>query len=289
MADWYKKGLINKEYVGAASWGTPEERWVNGECGVGDFIYTGDEMMKASAAVSDVNPDPDFQLQAITTPKLNASDDWSDIHLRNTQDKIRAGNSMGFTTKALDNIEIACKFWDYAWTEEGKAASNWGPTLGDYGDTDATYYIDEADENGDGHVECYQPWLMETLGNVTYVQYKVAVHNGPTYSIWSREWCALSERQIEYQDIWNRVGNEYVLPEGLTLTKDEGDQNASILADCNTAWVEWLGAVVTGEKSADTFPDIVAQIEGMGIQTCIDNYQAALDRYNARISYMNAE
>ena len=289
MADWYAKGLINKNYIGDNSWNTPQDRWANSEVGIGDFIYTNDEMFKASAATSELMPNPDFMIQALTAPKLNASDDWSDVHFRNTQDKIRAGNSMGITTAALDNIELACKFWDYAWTDEGKTASNWGPTVGEKGDTNATYYIDEADSNGDGHKECYQPWLMETLGNnVTQIQYKVAVHNGPTYSIWSREWCALTERQMEYQNIWNRAGNDYVLPEGLTLTKEEGDAASTIVANADTTAKEWLVAVITGEKSADTWETEVLQvIEGYGIHDAEAYRQAALDRYNARISYIN--
>lgn len=289
MADWYAKGLINKNYVGENSWGTPQDYWANSEVGIADFIYTNDEMFKAAAAVSELQPEPDFMIQALTAPKLNASDSWSDIHFRNTQDKIRAGNSMGITVAALPNIELACKFWDYAWTDEAKIASNWGPTVGEKGDTNATYYVDEADSNGDGHKECYQPWLMERLSNnVTYVQYKVAVHNGPTYSIWSREWSALSTRQMEYQNIWNEAGNDYVLPEGLTLTKEEGDAASSIIANADTTAKEWLVAVITGEKSADTWEtEVLSVIEGYGIHEAEGYRQAALDRYNARIAFIN--
>lgn len=289
MADWYAKGLINKNYIGDNSWGTPQDRWVNSEVGYGDFIYTNDEMFKAAAAGSEVMPDPDFMIQAVSAPRLNASDSLSDIHFRNVQDKIRAGNSMGITVSALDNIELACKFWDYAWTDEGKIASNWGPTVGEKGDVNATYYVDESDANSDGHKECYQPWLMEKCGNnVTNVQYKVAVHNGPTYSIWSREWCALTPRQMEYQNIWNAVGADYVLPEGLTLTKEEGDLASTIVTNSDSTAREWLIAVITGEKSADTWEtEVLSVIEGFGIHDAEGYYQAALDRYTARISYIN--
>ena len=287
MADWYAKGLINTDYVAAAAYGTPQDKWVNGEVGVGDFVYTTDEMFAASAAISDTNPDPDFRLQAITSPKKDASQDWSDIHFRNTQGKIRPGNSMGITVSALPNIELACKFWDYAWTDEGKVRSNWG-SIGEKGDTNTISYIDETDANGDGHVECYQDWTMQKYGNVSQVQTKCAVHNGPTYSIWSREWCTLSPRQIEYQNIWNRAGDDWVMPEGLTLTVDEGTENASIVASADSTWHEWLAAVVTGAKSADTYQaEVYDVIKSFGIDTAIANYQAALDRYNERIEFMN--
>ena len=287
MADWYAKGLINKGYIAEAAVITPQDFWVNGQVGVGDFVYTTDEMYKASAAISELQPDPDFELQALTAPKKDASQDWSDIHHRNTQGKIRPGNSMGITVSALPNIELACKFWDFAWTEEGKVRANWG-TIGEKGDVNSTSYIDETDANGDGHVECYQDWAMaECSNNVSYVQTKYAVHNGPTYSIWSREWCTLSPRQIEYQYIWDRAGDDYVMPEGLTLTVDEGTECSTILANANSTWHEWLAAVITGSKSADTFQtEVVDVINGFGIDTAVAHYQAALDRYNARIQYM---
>lgn len=286
MADWYAKGLIHKDYIAAASWSTPEERWVNSETGVGDFIYTNEAQFATAAAVSDLMPDPDFDLAAIPSPKLNESDDWSDIHIRNTQPKIRNGNSMGITTQCSD-LDIAFGYWNHVWSEEGKHASNWGSIEGEYGDTNAHYYVDPTDANGDGHVECYQPWMMEKWNNVTYVQVKFAVHNGPTWSIWSREWCTLSPEELEYQDQWNLVADDYVWPEGVTLTATEGEQASSIVSTCNTQVNTWVAEVITGVKSVDTYEtEIVPFLNENRIDEATGYYQAALTRYNTRIEYM---
>ena len=288
MADWYAKGLINTDYIGTASFTTPDDKWINGEVGIAEFVYTADVMYANAAATSDLNPSPDFRIQALTNPKKDASQDWSDIHFRNNSTKVRSGNSMGITVSALPNIELACKFWDFAWTDEGKVRSNWG-TIGEKGDTNSISYIDETDANGDGHVECYQDWILqECNNNVSYVQVKCAVHNGPTYSIWSREWCTLSERAINYQYIWDRAGADWLMPDGITLTADEGAEASTIVANANSVWHEWLAAVITGTKSADTFQtEVVDVINGFGIDTAVAHYQAALDRYNKRIEYMN--
>ena len=285
IADWYAKGLVNTEYVATNSWSTPEDRWVNSECGVGDFVYTGDKLLAASAAISELQPSPDFKLSAIASPKLDASMDWSDIHLRNNQDKIRSGNSMGITTQCND-LELACKYWNYAWSEEGIEASNWGPKEGPEGDTSATYFVDPTDANGDGHVECYQPWLMEKYNNVTNVQVKVACHNMSTYSIWSREWCTLEPYQIEYCNIWDQVAADYVWPEGVTLTTDEGTRASTIMNNCNTIANEWAAAVITGEQSIDTWEAMTEQLKTNQIDEAVACYQAALTRYNDRIQYM---
>ena len=287
MQDWYNKGLIHNAYVATASFSTPEDRWANSEVGVGNFIYTNLPTLRAAAANSSLQAEPDFNLSALTTPKLTADQSWDDIHLRNNQDKIRNGNSMGITT-GCKNLELACKFWDYAWTDEGKIASNWGPVLGDEGDTTATYFIDESDSNHDGHKECYQQWQMDYYGNVTNIQYKVAVHNGPTYSIWSREWCMLTEQEIEYQNIWNRVKGDWVWPEGVTLTTQEGNDSSSPIANAQSACNEWLVEVITQNKSVDTYEtELVPQLESMGIADALQLYQNALSRYYARSQYID--
>ncbi len=289
MADWYAKGLINKNYIAENSWSTPEQYWVNSQIGVGEMMYTQDKMYAASAAISELNPDPNFAISPLAGVKKNASDDWSDIKLRNSQDKIRPGNSMGITTGCTDDeIELACRFWDYAWTDEGITAANWGPYEGPEGDTNTTYFVDENDSNGDGHKECYQAWQIAKYGNVSQTQAKVAVYNGPVYCIWSREWCALDSDQMKMPGVWGQPSNEWKLPEGVTLTSDEGNSASSIVANCNTVVNEWLAAVITGVKSADTFQaEVVAQCESLGIHEAEGYYQAALDRYFARANYMD--
>ncbi len=287
IADWYAKGLVNTEYVATSSWATPDDRWVNGQCGVGDFVYTNDKMLAASAALSELQPDPDFALSAITTPKVDASMDWSDIHLRNRQDKVFSVNSMGISTQCND-LELACKYWDYAFTEEGIEAANWGPYEGPEGDASATYFVDPTDANGDGHQECYQPALMEKYGNnVTNVQVKVSSFLTPGYRIWSREWCTLEKYQIEYCNTWDKVGIEYVWPDGVTLTAQEGNDASVILANCNTIANEWAANVITGVESIDTWEAMCQRLKDNKIDEAVACYQAALARYNDRIQYMD--
>lgn len=289
MADWYSKGLIHTGYLAENSWGTPEDRWINSEVGAGEFVYTLADLFASSAATSSLQPEPDFKLTAITTPKLNADDDWSDIHVRQTNDRVRSSFSMGITTDCSD-VDLACRFWDYAWSEEGKLASNWGPYEGPEGDTNATYFVDETDANGDGHKESYQPWLMEKYDSVTYVQYKVAAMEGPTYSIWSREWSLLDEGQVEFTRVWDRAGADWVWPEGVTLTNTEGDIASTIIANCNTAFSEWCAEVITGRKSADTYEtELLPRLESMDVDRAVQQYQNALDRYYERTKFIKTD
>ncbi len=288
IAEWYAQGLVNRNYIADASFATPEDRWGNGEVGVGQFCYVNDKSFAAAAANSAVNPDPNFRLAAIATPKLNASDDLAtDIHINTATCVVYPNFSLGITS-ACSDIELACKWLDYQWTEEGIHACNWGPYEGEEGDAEATYYVDPTDANGDGHQECYQPWLLAKYPSIFLVQMKVGRHIAPNYTIWSREWSALDQYQIEYTSIWDQAGRDWVWSSAVTLTADEGAEASSILTNCNTAFNEWAAQVITGEKSVDTYDtELVPMIEGMNAARAVEIYQAALERYQARSQYLD--
>ena len=288
MAEWYAEGLINTNYVADAAFAIPEDRWVNSEVGSGEFIYTMADMFAASAATSELQPDPDFSLVAIATPKQNASDDWAtDYHVRNgTPERVNPGNSMGISTQCSD-VELACRYWDYVWSNEGIHAANWGQIEGAEGDTNAHYYVDPTDANGDGNLEVYQPWMMEKYQNPTYIQTKFCVHNGPTYCIFNREWCVTPQRLIDFTTTWNEVGADYMWPASVTLTADEGASASGILANCNTAVNEWIASVITGAQSVDTYDTLVGTIQSMNIEEAVGYYQAALSRYSDRRQYLD--
>ncbi len=288
MADWYAKGLINKNYISDAASRASEARWVNGDIGLGEFVYTQAGLFASTAAVSELNPDPDFKLVAIATPKLTEDMDIAtDVHVRQTHDLIRANYSTGVTTQVAD-IEVVAKYFDYIYSDEGTIAANWGPYEGEKGDVNATYYADPDDENGDGHLYSYQPWMLEKYGSVSNIQYKVASYMGSSLSIWSREWCVLTEEEINFTRVWDQAGCDWMWPLGVTLTSEEGAEASAILTSCNTAVGEWMAAVITGVKSADTYEtELVPMLESQDIARAEELYQNALDRYADRAGFMD--
>ena len=288
IAEWYAEGLVNPNYIADAGMYAGEDRWANSEVGIGEFCYTTDRTYAAAAAKSELLPSPDFALTAIPTPRLNATDDLKkDIHVCETVSIVNPGFSLGVTT-ACSNIELACKWLDVQWTEEGKHAANWGPYEGEKGDVNATYYIDETDANGDGHVEVFQPWMREKYnGNQIFLEAKFVRFIAPNYTIWSRSWSSIEKHQIEYMEIWAQTGTDWMWPSGVTLTSDEGDEASSILTNCNTAFAEWSAKVITGEKSIDTYDtELVPMLQSMNIDRAVELYQAAYDRYMARVQYL---
>lgn len=260
MADWYAKGLIDKDSVTTSEFQATTEDAATGKVGVHDYVYTFSSMIKISST------DPDYHLVALTTPALDGKS-YDDIHVRQTQSWIRAGNSMGITT-SCENMEIACKYWDYFFTDDGILLSN-------YGTEDFSFEYD-----ADGNPQYTEMAL--SLNNITYTQTKYALHNYPVYTIWSRELAPLDADQKEAEAIWCKVGDEYVMPEGVTLTDVEGAEHSEIKSTLDTFVAENVAHFITGNKSFDEFDAFLDQITKLNVARAIELQQIALDRYYSR-------
>ena len=62
------------------------------------------------------------------------------------------------------------------------------------------------------------------------------------------------------------------------ITQDFGPALSAYPVSVN----EMVARIITGAVSIDEWDSVVAEIESMGIEECIEVQQAALDRYNAR-------
>lgn len=62
-------------------------------------------------------------------------------------------------------------------------------------------------------------------------------------------------------DAWDRVGCDWVFPQNAALTHDESVGVSSALDNCAIAANEWLTKVIVGEKSVDSYPELIEQLE----------------------------
>ena len=90
--------------------------------------------------------------------------------------------------------------------------------------------------------------------------------------------------QLEAREIWSdHVESRYDLPKALTLTAEESELFSKNMADIASYTSESILKMLTGEMDIDRdYGTFVDTIYSMGLQDCIDCYQAALTRYNAR-------
>lgn len=94
----------------------------------------------------------------------------------------------------------------------------------------------------------------------------------------------MTQQQLEAREIWSdHVESRYDLPKALTLTAEESELFSKNMADIASYTSESILKMLTGEMDIDQdYGTFVDTIYSMGLQNCIDCYQAALTRYNAR-------
>ena len=83
--------------------------------------------------------------------------------------------------------------------------------------------------------------------------------------------------------IWgsNKDG-AYNIPEAVEMTADEGDEFNTYFSDIATLCRQYTVQFITGTKDLSEIDSFQEQLDGMGVDTCCEIYQAAYDRYNNR-------
>jgi len=265
MNQWYSEGLIDQNFVSNADFNDrflPVNYAATDRLGAGVCTwaqsYDGLHILFFATDNADINFAP------VVAPVLKEGDT---MHFRFTTSEIL--NPWVITT-ACKNPEIAVKFLDWCYTEEGSRLIN-------YGIEGETYTMVDG-----------SPRFMD------FILYNEDGYDAPTmFTAYTWEDCpGLNEYERGYQNVdphllsacnvWNSCSDDYLLPNGLSLTADEAKQKTRVMADIETYVYETIPKFITGDESLDKFDAFVEQIKAMGIADIIKIQQAALDRYQNR-------
>ena len=252
MHDWYDKGYMMKDFVGKdtrdmliadkalVSWASDS--------------LSGDELV-ASGHVSN----PDFYLMPCPHPVLNKGDK---VHYRLTATTVDQPTAIATSCKTP---ELAVKWLDYMFSEEGQFFCN-------YGVEGVTY------EMVNGKPE-YTDLITHNDVSVTntleaYILFCCTVNTNPSL--------AFSPSKVLCNQVWSDSPCDQVLPKALVRTSDETARYAAVMTDVETYVSENVAKFIMGTRSLDEFDDYVQVIESTGIADATAIQQAALDRYNGR-------
>ena len=271
LVEWTQAGYIDPDNAGRTTgWYTDFPLLVSGEAAIMPTLYTMFDLISAMGA--DV---PDFKLTHVDVPKLHAGD------------KQRVGNfAINLTTLggSITCVSTACKdiptilhWFDWFFTAEGTMLTNYGIEGESYDLVDGepvwTAYISN---NPDGYTKAQMQGLYQVHSYIVQ------------HYDFTRAGSGLSDAAMEYQNIWASdfdYDNFYTLPgqNALSLTAEESEDIGSRESDIRTYVEEYTALVVAGQKDLEsTWDAYVANVEAMGVQECIDIYQAAYDRFLAR-------
>jgi putative aldouronate transport system substrate-binding protein len=212
------------------------------------------------------NTEQQAVITAVAAPKVDPEDTV----------KIRANNFRigGYITVSADceYPEIALKWLDYLFSEEGALLCN-------YGIEGETF-----EYNAEGKPE-FNDTVKNNPNGLSFSQ-AMAYYTMPPSCVclqdWTRELSSVPAKDILSYDIWGVTTTENNIPAGVTMTSDESKEYAKIMADITALVNEKTNHFITGIEPLENFGKFVEQIESLGIERAIAIRQAALDRFLSR-------
>lgn len=263
MNQWYSEGLVDPDFPGYVDPFASGQDMVNsGTTGAWDW---------AAAMHGDLWPalnNGEGTFVGVTSPVKNEGDAY---HLRRRNDY--SGGYILFISTAAEengNLEAAAKWIDYNYTLDcgylwtfGEYALDW-----EYNEEGVPAYTDHYYNNPEGK-SIYAGMKMQSNGSHVY--------------IWWREFDTTSESCMASYHTWQDSSDAaYNIPSGIALTTEEGENYASRYSDIQTYVQENIPLFIRGDRSLEEWDEFVAALYQLGLQDCIDIYQNAFDRYNAR-------
>ena len=266
---WHEDGLLDPDYA-SIDGDTIAAKAAAEEIGAwgGSYSY----FQKINAALDG----KEYTWTAVKNPVANKGDEYA-YFLTNA---LPTGTGTGVTT-ACKNPEVACRFMDYLYSEEGMIFMNFGYSKGEDASSDAAYYVDE---NGDcRYTDLY---MNGPEGMVEYARrFSPGIVGGcPGYKLAQAGRDRNSQIMRDAEDIWRNGSNEdwWCLPV-LSATAEETEEftdlNSAISTYCGEMYFKFITGEVDLEKGWDEYIDT---LKGMGVEDMIAIKQAQLDRFNAR-------
>ncbi len=186
---------------------------------------------------------------------------------------------MGYGSAAISasckEPELAAKFLDYAYTDEGHMLYNFGVEGTSYNMVDGKpVYTDLIMKNPDGLT------VSQAMGKYMRVNY-----SGPF--VQDKEYIMQYYGREQQQTALNNWMSDYeanqpgILPP-LTFTTEESSEANTLLNDVNKYKSTEVTSFIAGKRDMSTYDDYVAQLKKLGADRIVEIYQAAYDRYVAR-------
>ncbi len=262
MHEWYEKGLIDPDYMTSATFFVDMEKVTTGQTGAWSSMYTMPALYEMSS------PDKNMEITAIAPPVINEGDK---VHIRLTDNYINIPVSISADS---ENKELAMKWLNYLFTEEGSLLANYGieGVTFEYTAEGKPQYNEMITANPNGMS------MSQAQSSFTCPPNTMSTHYD-----WTRELVSVPEKDLESYDIWGEASYDYLLPSSLSFSSEESKERASIYSDIQTYVTECTNQFITGVKDIDTeWDEYIDTVNSMNIQGCIDIYQAAYDRYQNR-------
>lgn len=271
MHKWYSEGIISPNFTAGGPMSTQDFSGLEANSGMlyNDWVtaITADVIVRDKFISNE-----ECYLQPITNPVLNVEDEPIQCFRR-----VIAKDPIYITTSCA-NPELAAKWLDYWWSQEGAYLSWYGLEGITYeiGDDGTPQYTDLVLNNPDGldrqtavanfAFNAGGSWLGRHL--VTATQ-KLNTADGET------------NVQLNAEAIFSAPKKNIKLSESISFTDEEGVELSSLQTAVKTLIEEYMVNYISGTDTT-SFDDFRNKLNDFGAQRVCEIYQAAYDRYLKR-------
>ena len=259
MNEWYEAGLIDPDFLSNDS-PALETKILNSE--VGGIYTTGGTVLSYVTKLNEMNSTDEWT----ATPYPTQNKGESPWYIQGETPNI---GIVGAITTACKNIPLACRFFDYGYTEEGAIYYNFGD--------ESNYTI------VDGEPAFTEAFTSDPRGLVTMMKtYTAMSGNAPTLNLMS-SFTSKPQFQKDCVNTWyNKDGLAHLMPGALTMTTEESTSIATEVTAIDAQVSEMVTKFIVGQESLDNWDSFVANLNALGLEHVLEVRQAAYDRFLAR-------
>ncbi len=270
MNKWYNDGIYDQEFATLDGSGRFGAEVLNGNIGLA-FGANGGDWGKWLPALEETHPNIEFVSMPYPSQKKGEMPEFG--HMEN-----RSGSHYTSISTNCKNKELAAKLLDWAFTEEGHLAVNYGVQGRDW-EYDAEGIIRFTPNITDTALNGNQS-VSTAMGQHTAsgcVGFARVQDEGILNVLFSRE------DQKENVRTWTQTNMEAHHFPNVQYTAAEAQELATIKTAVETYMHEMLYKFIGGAESLDKWDAYVANYKTIGLDRALEIMQNAYDRYTARV------
>lgn len=266
MKKWYDEGLLDKNFS-STDVKILDSYVLNDKTG-GTFQLA-NSGLKSWLDTSAKNGRSDIDLVAAPYPVLNKGDRPQFSQM----DQQYVANKAYAITTNCKNPELAMRFLDYGYSDEGYIFYNYGIEGVSYEQKDGKRLLTD--------------YILHNPDGTSYAdmatQYIMGVGSGPFLQ------CADMVRQTRFLpqqadaiQKWSDTDMQKHLMPMVTLTEEESSRMGTILTDLATYTQEMFYGFIMGTEDFNNYDEFLSRLEQLGASKAKEIYQGAVDRLNNR-------
>ena len=254
MNKWYNEGLFAKDFATIQydpMGGKLAEIQANGTVGV--WCTSGEGIGNITLDVSCV-------------PNLVLEEGGMD-HMTSTS--LITDTTNTYVTSCCEDVDVAMKFLDYMYSEDGILFCNFGEEGVDFQlDENNTPQFTEAVVNNEYGVDVpnmLRICRMYQQCSTVQLLYGTAAYN--------------TDLKNQAWEVWtSNMDGAYYIPTNVTMNVEETEASSYYVADISTYACQMIPKFISGEEPLENWDTFVANLKEMSIEKCIEAEQSAYDR-----------